>query len=48
MYMVYAIKDFQGKSSIQQEDSLPTATGQCYTWNIVLYGAETWTLQKTD
>jgi len=48
MYMVNAIHDFQGKSSIQQEDSLPPKNWQWYTWNIALYGAETWKLQKTD
>jgi hypothetical protein len=44
------------QSSIQQEDSFSQQIGliskeetrKCYIWNIALFGAETWTLQKVN
>jgi hypothetical protein len=48
------IKDFLGRSSIQQDGCLHQQIGlklikklvECCIWSTVLYGAETWTLGK--
>jgi hypothetical protein len=39
----------RSKSSIQQEEEPFTSNlVKCYIWCIALYGAETWTLRKTE